>query len=178
MHIRITDLSKGIHRQSLQEPASSLGLEEEDLHFTKPVGVQFTLQKVADQIVCQARVKAIMELECSRCLESVEQEISGEMTILLTFSQEPSPEEAEHEVKIVPPGAKEVDVSEEIRQTILLAIPGKPLCRTDCRGLCPHCGTNLNHSGCQCQVKVEDPRWSGLQKLFSNKSKGEGSGCS
>jgi uncharacterized protein len=178
MHIRITDLSKGIHRQSLKEPASSLGLEEENLHFTKPVVVQFTLQKVGDQIVCQARVKAIVESECSRCLESVEREISGEMTILLTFSQGPSPEDGEHDVKIVPPGAKEVDVSEEIRQTILLAIPGKPLCRTDCRGLCPHCGTNLNHSACQCQVKVEDPRWSGLQKLFSNKSKGEGSGCS
>jgi len=178
MHIRITDLSKGIHRQFLQEPASSLGLEEENLHFTKPVGVQFTLQKVADQIVCQAEVKAIAELECSRCLETVEWEISGEMTILLTFSQGPAPEDSEHEVKIIPPGAKEVDVSEEIRQTILLSIPEKPLCREDCRGLCPHCGTNLNQSRCQCHMKVEDPRWSGLQKLFPNKSKGEGSGCS
>lgn len=178
MHIRVQGLSEGTHRQSHQEPAGSLGFAEDKFHFTKPVSAQFTLQKVGDQIVCRTRVNTSVELECSRCLEPLEVEISEEMTLLLVFSGTPAPGAADQEVKVVPLSAEEVDVSEEICQTILLAIPVKPLCRADCRGLCPRCGTNLNLSRCRCQVKVEDPRWSGLQKFLSDKSKGEGSGRS
>lgn len=178
MLIRIKDLSQGIHRQSLQEPASSLGFEEEKFQFLEPITAHFILQKLGDQIICRALVSTLMQAECSRCLEPVEVGISEEMTMLLTFSGMPAPGAADQEIKVISSGAKEVDVSEEIRQTILLAIPGKPLCKTDCRGLCPHCGTNLNLSACHCQARVEDPRLSGLVRLLSNKSKGDKSGRS
>ena len=55
---------------------------------------------------------------------------------------------------------------EAVRQYALLAIPMKPLCRKNCRGLCPVCGKNLNAGSCTC-VKVVDPRWAGLAKLAS-----------
>jgi uncharacterized protein len=178
MRIRIKDIAGGLQRQNLQEPASSLGLDQEKPHFTEPVKVQVTLQKVGDQIVCRARLNTSVQLECSRCLEPTEAAISEDITLLLTFSKIPAQAGADPDVKVVPYGAEDVDVSEEMRQTILLAIPEKPLCKADCLGLCSHCGQNLNLDRCRCQLKVEDPRWSALQKLLSDKTKGEASGCS
>jgi uncharacterized protein len=178
MRVRVRDLSAGVHRQSFQEPAGSLDLDEEQYHFTKPISVECTLQKVGEQIVCRARVTTSIELECSRCLEPREEEIGEEMTLLIALSGRPERAGEDPEVKVVLPGAEEVDLSEEIRQTVLLAIPEKPLCQDDCLGLCPQCGTNLNLERCHCQGKVADSRWSGLQKLLSNKPKGEASGRS
>lgn len=46
-----------------------------------------------------------------------------------------------------------IDITEAVRDTILLEIPSKCLCKEDCRGLCPQCGINLNHNTCKCQSK-------------------------
>jgi uncharacterized protein len=178
MRVRIKDLAEDLQRQNLQEPARSLGLDQEKLNFTEPIKAQVTLQKAGDQIVCRVRWCTSIQLECSRCLEPTETTISGDMVLLVTFSKTSAQTSADPDVKVVPMGAKEVDISEEIRQTILLTIPGKPLCKADCLGLCPHCGRNLNLRRCRCQVKVEDTRWAGLQKLLPDKDKGEASGCS
>jgi uncharacterized protein len=58
-----------------------------------------------------------------------------------------------------------LDLSEAVRQYVLLATPMKPLCRKDCPGLCPSCGRNLNEGPCGCLASSPDPRWSQLQKL-------------
>jgi len=47
----------------------------------------------------------------------------------------------------------------------LLAAPLKAICREDCRGLCPHCGRNLNLEQCTCAEPIEDPRWEALKGL-------------
>jgi uncharacterized protein len=178
MRIRIKDLTEGVHRQHLQEQACSLGFPEEQYHFTQPLRVQFALQRAGQQIVCRARLETSLELECSRCLELTEVKIAEELTLLIAFSAASVSGCADPDVKFVPYGAEEVDVSEEIRQIVLLAIPGKPLCIDDCLGLCPCCGQNLNQKRCRCQGKAADPRWSDLQKLLSDKIKGEASGRS
>ena len=58
--------------------------------------------------------------------------------------------------------AHEVDLTEPVRQSVLLEIPMKPLCRPDCAGLCPHCGKNRNEGPCDCQEEPADPRLSVL----------------
>ena len=58
-----------------------------------------------------------------------------------------------------------LDLSEAVRQYVLLAAPMKPLCRKDCSGLCPSCGRNLNQGPCGCLAGSPDPRWSQLEKL-------------
>ncbi len=47
----------------------------------------------------------------------------------------------------------------------MLALPLKAICRDDCKGLCPHCGTNLNAEKCACAEPLEDPRWSALKDI-------------
>lgn len=64
---------------------------------------------------------------------------------------------------------KEIDVGEAIREQILLALPPAPLCREDCKGLCPSCGKDLNEGDCGCDRKVQDPRWAALKALQLDK---------
>jgi uncharacterized protein len=60
---------------------------------------------------------------------------------------------------------KQIDLSPAVREQILLQIPSSPLCREDCRGLCPKCGKDLNDGDCGCDKTVMDPRWSALKGL-------------
>lgn len=59
-----------------------------------------------------------------------------------------------------------IDMSEAIRQYLLLALPMKPLCQTDCPGLCPVCGTNLKEGDCSCEKGVGDTRWTALKGML------------
>jgi uncharacterized protein len=64
----------------------------------------------------------------------------------------------------------EIDLSEVIRQDLLLAIPPSPICRSKCAGLCATCGKNLNEGPCNCQRAEIDPRMEKLQELLNEKS--------
>ncbi|MFQ5473413.1 MAG: DUF177 domain-containing protein [Dehalococcoidia bacterium] len=59
-----------------------------------------------------------------------------------------------------------LDLSEGLRQYILTSGPSKPLCRSDCAGLCPECGADLNVTSCSC-AKPADSRWAALSSLKS-----------
>ncbi len=63
-----------------------------------------------------------------------------------------------------------LDLSEVIRQGLLLVDPRQTLCRPDCAGLCPRCGGNRNLGECNCDEGLRDPRWAALQTLLSNPS--------
>jgi len=65
---------------------------------------------------------------------------------------------------------EEVDLGPLIREQVLLALPTRPLCRDDCRGLCPQCGINLNHAECGCRVETFDPRLEALRSLKLRRS--------
>jgi uncharacterized protein len=58
-----------------------------------------------------------------------------------------------------------LDLGEAIRQHAITNRPMKPLCRPDCRGLCPTCGANRNQQPCECKEASADPRWSALRQL-------------
>jgi uncharacterized protein len=59
-----------------------------------------------------------------------------------------------------------IDLNELLREQFYLALPMKPLCRDDCKGLCPQCGTNLNTGACSCATQWEDPRLAPLKGLL------------
>ena len=59
-----------------------------------------------------------------------------------------------------------LDLAEVVRQSLIAEQPMKPLCSTDCRGLCQVCGGNLNVSHCRCSRSRIDPRWGALADLL------------
>jgi len=120
-------------------------------------------------ILAKATLHTEVKATCSRCLSpfncplslNIEEEYFP-TTDVVSGTSIPLPEEPscftidEHHT---------LDLTEAIRQYVLLATPMKPLCREDCAGLCPHCGHNLNQVPCGCLPQGADPRWSKLDKL-------------
>jgi uncharacterized protein len=58
-----------------------------------------------------------------------------------------------------------VDLEPVVREAVMLELPIAPVCREDCKGLCPTCGVNRNDTSCNCDNEVKDPRWSALDTL-------------
>jgi uncharacterized protein len=58
-----------------------------------------------------------------------------------------------------------INLAELVREQCYLALPMKPLCREDCRGLCPVCGVNRNRETCACVTNWVDPRFDALRRL-------------
>ena len=63
---------------------------------------------------------------------------------------------------------EEIDLMHLVQEQFQLVLPMKPLCRTDCRGLCTVCGGNRNAVPCQCVDTWEDPRLAGLKQLLKH----------
>jgi uncharacterized protein len=74
-------------------------------------------------------------------------------------------EEAEGEVYPLPARGDEVDLTDAVREQVLLRVPQYVLCREDCRGLCPKCGADLNAAPCDCAPDEPVSPWSALNKI-------------
>jgi uncharacterized protein len=123
--------------------------------------------------VMEIRLRGVFAVEvhseCERCLELAAFRL--DRTFDLFYSpQESSPEAGEvalraGEIELGFYEGDGLDLTDVLREQILLALPMQRLCGPDCRGLCPVCGTNRNQQQCSCVVSVEDERWAALRKL-------------
>ncbi|MBV9183452.1 MAG: DUF177 domain-containing protein [Acidobacteria bacterium] len=110
-----------------------------------------------------------VELSCARCLEAIGREVTKKFDLLYRPQgadggrEELSVTAAEAEVGYYQGGG--LLLEDVLREQILLALPLKAICREDCRGLCVHCGRNLNLEQCGCAEPFEDPRWSALKDI-------------
>jgi uncharacterized protein len=115
------------------------------------------------------KVGASVEVFCDRCLAPISISVDEVFDLLylppLKLEQEEEIELAEDDLRVGFYQGDEVDLDDLVREQIELALPIRRLCREDCRGLCPQCGTNLNEAECFCQAEVLDPRWEALKKF-------------
>ncbi len=110
-----------------------------------------------------------VEVSCARCLEPVQIDVSRSFDLLYRpmesekGSEEVSISEAETEIGYYTGDGMELE--DALREQVLLEVPLKSVCRPDCKGLCVHCGKNLNREACGCEQKEADPRWGALKDL-------------
>lgn len=108
---------------------------------------------------------------CARCLEKTKGFGRGKTGIqLVKETTELVAEEKElsdDDMGICYIEEDEIDLHEIIRQEVVFNLPVRVVCSDDCKGLCPHCGANLNQGGCKCETEA-DPRWTALNKLKNN----------
>ena len=125
------------------------------------------------QIVSDIRVRAhyqgSFELPCARCIEPVSQPLEGDFDLLYRPAGLPHLEEDDSistaETEIGYYQGDGLDLEDVLREQVLLTLPARVLCQADCKGLCPHCGQNLNTAQCNCQAAAADPRWNALGDL-------------
>jgi uncharacterized protein len=103
-----------------------------------------------------------LSLDCRRCLTAVPTAVEENVHFLLAPAGDPTTED-DPDVFLFDENAARVDLRPAIRESWLLAVPAFVQCREDCKGLCPHCGTDLNAGTCECG-SATDARWDALQQ--------------
>jgi uncharacterized protein len=131
-----------------------------DLHISNFNGL-IRATRTPQGILLQANLKAQVNLECVRCLTEFQYDFAFEFTELYAFSQRYVTDSG-----LLMPETGMIDLAPLLREYILLEIPISPLCRPDCKGLCPICGNNLNESMCNHGDDSGDPRLSPLKSLL------------
>ncbi|MGB8656687.1 MAG: DUF177 domain-containing protein [Candidatus Zixiibacteriota bacterium] len=155
----------------LEEAPETLKLEAEGATFDKPARVELTVSKSQDQLICRGKVTTPVVLGCSRCLTPYERSFSADLDFVVNLSAEPEETDTEEgDYYIADASSAFFGIDDLVREAVLLALPLKPLCSEDCKGLCPMCGTDLNRSPCHCVKRETDPRWDKLRGLLKQKS--------
>lgn len=165
MKIQIGGLSEGIHRYHFKVASSELELGE---HFIGDVLVETVLDKSSTQIFLTSTIKTTGRFECDRCVSPFECTLSPSYRMVYVSEGSDTEQLDSTEIQLIPAGLSVIDSTEDVRQTVLLAVPFKLLCSESCKGLCPHCGRNLNEATCSCSEPAMDSRWEKLRKLQSN----------
>jgi uncharacterized protein len=163
--IRVSGLSNGLHEYHFSVGPSEIGLENSYQH---PVQVDVTLDKTTRQIYLKAAVATTGKFVCDRCTEEFEQALANTYNVFYLYDQDAGGSLPPEEVQVLKPDTVHIDLSDDVRQFVLLSVPLKLLCRDDCQGLCPGCGTNWNAGRCSCKQETTDSRWRGLEKLLNN----------
>jgi len=149
------------------ESADDLELSAEGVEFAEPIEVDISANKTGDEIIMQGSIFTKAELECSRCLESYESDISSKIQFVIHLIEINQKQDSDDDDFVVlPKTTQEYDIGQRVREAIILELPLKPLCSESCLGLCPMCGTNLNDSECDCTPDKTDERWESLRQLF------------
>lgn len=129
-----------------------------------PLAVRLEVRQVGEDILVHGRLAGALEYQCRRCLERVV--VRVDEPVSFTYRRGLEPVEAElEEAYALPERARELDLTDAVREHLVLAVPQFVICREACRGLCPQCGTNWNVGTCSCEVVDTDDRWAPLRGL-------------
>lgn len=147
-----------------------LALNDETARLISETYVSGFAQRKERQVLLRGQVRAQVEASCDRCLRPVEIPVASEFDarFVPATALHESADESElqsDELGVIPYEGESIDVDSLVHEEILLARPMRLLCREDCQGLCPSCGTDLNQASCACEKKELDQRWSALSEL-------------
>jgi uncharacterized protein len=134
-------------------------LLEEGSFFLESVDYQVLFKKQDQRIQAQGNIQTAISLICVRCLEQFELKIHSRFDIIL-FPKEMVEQRStaldEEDLEYIFYENDQIDLEKILVEQVNLFIPFKPVCRGDCKGICPSCGANLNRGACPCdQAKNE-----------------------
>lgn len=137
-----------------------------DVRFDAPVNLALTVRRVAEEFFLEGVATTQATYVCVRCLQEFTEAVEAPVNVVVHRVAEPAEKTAELDLYAeVPLGTAEFDIGPYVREALLLAVPANPRCRPDCKGLCAHCGADLNTEPCRCTGREPDPRWDGLKEL-------------
>ena len=139
-----------------------------------PVQLDFDIHKDKEKFRLEGTARTELEMACSRCLEPFRMPIDVAFDLRYLPASEMSSED-EREVQDEDLETSyyrddQIDLNELLREQFYLALPMKPLCQDECKGLCPQCGTNLNTGTCDCAPEWVDPRLAALKNIQTRES--------
>ncbi len=130
-----------------EDPPGIIEIDDPDIKFTRPIRYDIKASLTKRTLLVRGRMEVEVGLTCSRCLKEFEEKIEVADFNLRKEVDDPS---------------DTIDLTEEVRADIILALPRKPLCKMDCLGICQSCGQDLNEGDCGCSDDRSDSPFAGL----------------
>jgi len=131
------------------EPATIMDYPDSEVLFEHDVEYQLHVQVQGSGLLVAGQLSMPVTLRCSRCLKKFLRPIRVNEFVVHRELQ----------------GEDFVDLTDNLREDIILELPQRALCQTDCQGLCPDCGKDLNEGVCQCRHSRGDLRWQTLDQI-------------
>jgi uncharacterized protein len=169
LSIPLSSVEEGVSTVSFRTVHPDLCLEKR-YKFPHEIEIEARISTLGGDFLVDLEVKSEGEFLCDRCGKEFRRVITGEIQTLFTFDRVKADEEGGGEVRILPPSAQEIDITQDVWDALLLAIPAKSLCHEGCLGLCPRCGAKLNEEKCRCPGDEVDPRWEALKNIKSSEA--------
>lgn len=135
---------------------------DEELQFCGELSFAGELENVGGVLELSGTAEGVFTVPCARCTKITTQHYS--VAINETFAHE-NAEGVDLEEVLLFVGTS-IDLGEAIWPNVLLSVNTKYLCKSDCKGLCPMCGIDLNEASCNCCQDEIDPRLAGLADLL------------
>ncbi|MCR4336908.1 MAG: DUF177 domain-containing protein [Candidatus Omnitrophica bacterium] len=114
-----------------------IDFEDQSCKCVSPWEVSAQLERSNGAVLANVEVDGAYEFVCARCLEKIKSQRHDNFKLCFTVS----------------PTTEFIELGDDIRQEMIMMLSSVVLCKQDCRGLCPHCGVNLNNEKCMCHKK-------------------------
>lgn len=159
MLIKLHDYKEGeiIRVENTYNP-KALDLEFVDLHYSKPLLMDGTVERTEDFLTFRGRLTSETELLCGRCLKPLVVPVDKDFELF-------------YETR----GKEFIDATDDIREILILDHSLAYVCSESCRGLCPTCGANLNETACHCDSEAKGSL-AQLKDIWKKSSGGSASG--
>ncbi len=148
---------------------AQLGIKNHIMSLRGPVRSRIQVRLSGPQVHVRGQIEGRLGLVCVRCLQGMEHEVRKRFQVEYWPDPEVSEdEEVELSYQDLDIGFyrnDKLDLAAVVSEQIVFEVPMKPVCRSDCKGLCDQCGADLNQVDCDCTKEVLDPRFAVLKEL-------------
>lgn len=183
MHVHIEQISEnGLPLQFVETPEAFPVLAEMvdkgACEFLAPISVTLRALMFGEMFEVDGDINTSVRLACGRCLQKFETSLNSRFSLTYRHRESDTKEEdskqAELELTVEDMGliyyqGEEIDLTNEIQEQVVMAFPLRALCRPDCKGLCPDCGSDLNDGDCGCDKNALTGKFAVLKNFTLNK---------
>ncbi|MFQ5588039.1 MAG: DUF177 domain-containing protein [Nitrospiria bacterium] len=173
MEIQVQDIpSEGLHL-SCEVGLAEWDLTEKGIKLLDPIQIHLDAYSHGEgEISLTGDLSTSIQAECVRCLKVIPSPVHSDFHLEYAprpeFSSDKEEALSAETLDLNFYDGGQINIDDEMQGQFFLSIPMNTLCHTKCRGLCPHCGTDLNEIACQCRPEPVDPRWA-ILKNFKHK---------
>ena len=172
-HIPSHGLTMDHHVQAMEFDILKILMDNGEAEFIAPIGINLSIVPIRDLIQVEGSVQTSVRLDCSRCLTGFESFLKKKFTLSYSRKipqdlQQGETDDIEltaEQIGLITFQGDEIDLRSALAEQVVLALPYKPLCRKDCKGLCPCCGTNFNQKACDCDTQATGGPFDALKAL-------------
>jgi uncharacterized protein len=169
--LRVDDITGEEKELVFAEPEAAINRTFEagpvnEFRLSGPVSVELSYYRAGTELFFTGEIEAPAVASCARCAEEFTAlNTRGFRYILVPRSLHDTGNGRGDDLEFAVYDGDEVDLTPLVHEQVLLALPTRPLCKEDCRGLCSHCGINLNEHQCDCRTGASDGRLAFLRDL-------------